>query len=106
MDKIKAQMLLMKCKGDEIWSIETCRNEAVPEIWITELRDTFESGYDSDRQTIYVDEKMTNQYHGVSDLKLAYKLAEYLGVDWKTATQFAIGKRAEVKSLQGAFEEG
>ena len=49
---------------------------------------------------------MTNQYHGVLDLHLAYKFAELLGIDSKTVTQQALGRRAEVKALQEAFEEG
>jgi hypothetical protein len=106
LNEIKAQMLLMKCTGDEIWSVETCQKEGVPQAWIEELQDTFESGYDTDRNTIYVDDKMTNQYHGVLDLHLAYKLAEFLNVDWQGVTQFAIGRRAEVKAIQEAFEEG
>ncbi len=95
----------MKCVGDEIWSVETCRAEGVPEIWIDELRNTFESGFDSDRNAIYVADNLTNQYHGVLDLHLSYKLAEFLGIDWQRATQTALGRRAEVKALQEAFEE-
>lgn len=105
MDAIKAQMLLMKCSGDEIWSVETCRSEGIPEQWIDELRDTFESGFNSDRNSIYVNNQLTNQYHGVLDLHLAYKLAEFLGVDWQAATQFALGRKAEVTAIKEAFEE-
>ena len=105
MNKVKAQILLMKCLGDEIWSIETCQKEGIPEQWITELRNTFESGFDTDRNTIYVDDKLTNQYHGILDLHLAYKLAEFLGVDCQAETQSSLGRRAEVKALQVAFEE-
>ena len=105
LDTIKAQMLLMKCAGDEIWSVETCQSEGIPEQWIEELRDTFESRFDSKRNSIYVDNQLTNQYHGVLDLHLAYKLAEFLGVNWQAATQFALGRQAEVKAIQEAFEE-
>ena len=96
----------MRCTGDEIWSIDTCRNEGIPEIWIEELRDTFESGFDTDRNTIYVEDQVTNQYHGVLDLHLAYKLSEFLGVDWREITQLVLGRKAEVKALQEAVEEG
>lgn len=103
--QIKAQMLLAKCTGDEIWSRETCRAEGVPEAWIEELADCFESGFNTDRNTIYEKNRLTNQYEGVLDLHLAYKLAEFLGVDWKSATAFALGRTAEVQAIKEAFEE-
>ena len=106
MNEIQAQMLLARCTGDEIWSLETCRQEGIPEVWIEELVDTFESGFDTDRNTIYVDEGVTNQYHGVLDLHLAYKLSEFLGVDWRSVTEHALGRRAEVQALKEAVEEG
>ena len=105
MNDIRAQQLLQKCTGDEIWSIETCRAEGVPDLWIEELADTYESGFDDDRNTIYVDGKVTNQYRGILDLQIAYKCAEFLGVDWRMATQFALGRRNEVIALKEAIEE-
>ena len=105
LSEIDAQMMLMKCTGDEIWSLETCRKEGVPEAWIAELRDCFESGFDADRNTIYEQNRLTNQYEGVLDLHLAYKLAEFLGIDWQTATATALGRRAEVQAIKEAFEE-
>ena len=105
MDPTTAQMLLLKCTGDEIWDVETCRQSGVPQIWIEELADQFESGYDTDRNTIYHRGKMVNHFHGVLDLHLAYKLAEYLGIDWKRATAFALGRRAEVKAIQAELDE-
>ena len=74
LDSVSAQMMLLKCQGDEIWNVETCRSAGVPEDWIEELLDRFESGYDSDRNTIYHENKMVNQYEGVSDLKLLISL--------------------------------
>ena len=105
MNEIKAQVLLGKCVGDEIWSLEKCELEGIPKQWLEELQGAFESGFDHDRNTIYVENKMTNQYHGVLDLQIAYKCAEFLGIDWRTATQSALGRRAEVRALKEAFEE-
>ncbi|MDG1874157.1 MAG: hypothetical protein P8J27_09610 [Mariniblastus sp.] len=104
-DSVSAQMLLLKCTGDEIWNEETCRQEGVPDLWIKELKDCFESGYNSDRNTIYHKEKMVNQYEGVLDLHLAYKLAEYLGIDWKQVTATSIGRRDQVKSIIAELDE-
>ncbi|MFK7769804.1 MAG: hypothetical protein AB8B55_21530 [Mariniblastus sp.] len=105
LDFATAQMILLKCSGDEIWDIETCRKERIPENWIEELQDRYESGFDTDRNTIYVNEKMVNQYEGVLDLHLAYKLAEFLGIDWKRATAGAIGRQAEVRAIIAELDE-
>ena len=102
-NEIKAQLLLDKCIGDEIWSFQRCIDEGLPASWIDELQDIFESGFDCDSNTIYVDDQLTNQYQGVADLKIAYKCAEFLGVDWKTATQFAVGRAAPSPCLEGSF---
>lgn len=103
--RLKARILLSQCKGNEIWSPETCREQGVPAAWIDEMSDTFESGFQSDRETIYVGDRVTNQYRGVRDRDLAYRLAEFLGVDTVSATQFALGSIAEVQMLQEAVEE-
>ena len=105
MDEIKAQLLLLKCDGDEIWSVETCQREGVPQIWIEELARSFESGFDTDRNTIYEQGRLVNQYHGVLDLHLAYKLAEFLGLDWQSVTQFKATRRDEVRAIKEAAEE-
>lgn len=102
---VTAQMLLLKCKGDEIWDVDTCRREGVPEAWIEELADSYESGFDSDRNTIYHQGRVVNQFHGVMDLQLAYRLAEYLGIDWQRVTSNALGRRAEVEAIKDELDE-
>lgn len=105
LDPIHAQLLLLQCTGDEIWSEATCREQGIPEDWIADLVDNFESGFDSDRNTIYRHDQMVNQFRGVLDLHLAYKLAAYLGIDWEQAISHAIGRRAEVAALQAELDE-
>ena len=105
MDQISAQMLLLKCQGDEIWDLDTCRSAGVPESWIEELCERFESGFDSDRNTIYHENRMVNQYEGISDLSLAYKLAEYLGIDWERASARAISRRGIVAAIKTELDE-
>lgn len=105
LNSVTAQMLLLKCTGDEIWNEQTCREAGIPESWIDELIDNFESGYNTDRNTIYEDSQMVNQYRGVLDLHLAYRLAEFLGIDWRRSTANAIGRRAEVAALQAELDE-
>ena len=103
--RLKARILLAKCRGNEIWSPDTCRREGVPDNWIDELANTFESGFNSDNETIYVGDRLTNQYHGVRDLDIAYRLAEFLGVDSSQTTQLSLGPMAEVRAFQEAAEE-
>ena len=43
LSRLKARMLLSECRGDEIWSAQLCREQGVPEAWIEELADAFES---------------------------------------------------------------
>ncbi|QDT13511.1 hypothetical protein [Planctomycetes bacterium K23_9] len=106
-----ALALLSECDGDEIWSIEHCRSVRVPEAWIEELADAFESGFQNDSQTIYVPTDshklaQTNQYQGIRDVDLAMKLAESLGVDAQRVTQTAINRRSVVRTIKEAVEEG
>jgi len=105
LNPIKARMLLDKCTGDEIWPVDLCREEGVPEAWIEELADSFESGFQRERHTIYYEERVVNQFYGVQDLHLAYKLAEYLGVDVQAAIATALNRLAEVRALKEAVEE-
>ena len=56
----RALAILTKCVGNEIWSVSHCRDAGVPEVWIEELSDVFESGFKTDSQTIYVGNDVTN----------------------------------------------
>lgn len=102
----RALALLSQCSGDEIWSVETCRRVGVPESWVQALADSFESGFADDSQTIYVQEGVTNQYHGVRDLDLALRLARSMGVDVDRVTATALGRRAMVAAIKEAVMDG
>jgi hypothetical protein len=106
LDRLKAQMLLSECNGRDIWPVELCREKGIPDAWIDELADRFESGFQSPFQTIYVGDRLTNQFYGVHDLHLAYKLGEYLGVPTEQVTAGVFGRVAEVRAIQQAVEEG
>lgn len=105
MDPVKAQMLLLKCHGDEIWPEDVCRAAGVPEAWLEELVEQYESGFDTDRNSIYFEGKLVNQFRGVSDLMLACKLADYLGIDWTRTTTHCISRTQKVTALQEALDE-
>ena len=98
-------MLLLQCTGVEIWNLDTCRNAGIPEPWIDELKDCYESGFDTDANTVYVEDRFVNQYEGVHDLKLACKLADYLGIDWRQATGPLVGREAQVRAIQAELDE-
>ena len=104
-DQVSAQFLLLKCNGDEIWDLETCRKEGVPQPWLDELVDCHESGFDNDLNSIYVDGKLVNQYHGVPDVKLACKLAEFLGIDWQRLASFSPGRTELVSAIKAEIDE-
>ena len=103
--RLKARMLLDECVGDEIWSADLCRQKQIPGDWIDEMADCYESGFRTDRETIYHEARHVNQYHGIRDRDLAFKLAEFLGVETQRATELALGLRAEVAALKEAADE-
>lgn len=77
----RALAILDECTGDHIWSPEHCRMRGVPLEWLRRLCDTYESGFNTDTQTIYTDHGATNQYHGLRDVDLAVQVGRVLGVD-------------------------
>ncbi len=106
LSRARALAILSKCFGNEIWSIETCLSEGVPQDWIEDLADAFESGFQFDRQTIYVGDSATNQYHGVRDIDLAIRLGKVLGINVDRATDTNFRCRAIVQSIKDAVIDG
>lgn len=106
MNELRAIQLLNQLRGDEIWSPETCRAAGIPEAWIEELNDCFESGFLQDSQTIYVGVQVRNQFEGCRDLDLAWKLAEYLGIETSDLRTAPKSPRQLVRELQERWEEG
>ena len=102
----RALALLSECSGDDLWSVQHCQARGVPQQWIDELADAYESGFRSDSQTIYVDDQPTNQYHGIRDVDLALRLAKSMGMDVDRITATAISRRAVVQAIKDAVMEG
>jgi len=102
----RALALLSLCDGDEIWSVEYCRQQGVPEGWITELTDAYESGFDADRDTIYFADKPVNQYEGILAVDLAMKLAKVLGLPMARIEKAACNRSEIVRFIQEMLEEG
>lgn len=98
----RALAILEQCRGDEIWSIDHCRQYGVPESWVEELSDTFESGFRHDGQTIYWKGRVTNQFHGVHDVALAIRVAQSMGLDVDRVTATALGRVATIRAIKEA----
>jgi hypothetical protein len=103
--RIRALKLLSECDGDHIWSVEHCRKQGVPEEWILEMVDGYESGFNHDRETIYYGDKPVVQFEGIRDFDLALRLATFLKVRTEDilATQFS--RRSVVRAIKEKFED-
>ena len=101
----RALALLSECTGNTLWTAEHCRDRNLPPAWIDELCDAFESNPGRDRDTIYVDEKKTNQFHGIRDVDLAAKLGEALGIDVAALQRQTLGRSTLVAAIKEAVME-
>ena len=99
-------MLLTECTGDDIWSIEYCRKRHVPDDWIDELQDAYESGFDSSHQTIYYRNEIVNQFEGIRDVDLACKIGQLLKVNVARIVKQQICRASVVREIREAIEEG
>ncbi len=102
----QALAMLNLCDGEEIWSLDYCRQHRVPDAWISELQDAFESNPSLDRDAIYVAGRRVNQFEGVRAVDIAIKLAGELRVPLGSAA-LQLGDRSEiVRAVREAIEEG
>ena len=106
MNRSQALIWLSECTGDDIWSIEYCRKRQIPQLWIDELRDAYESGFESDNQTIYYGNEVVNQFDGIRDVDLACKIGQYLKLDVARIVERQISRSGVVRSIREAIEEG
>ena len=84
----------------------TCLDSGVPQDWIDDLVDAFESGFHTDSSTIYVGESVTNQYQGVRDVDLAIRLGRQLGIDVDRVIATSLSSHAVVQAIVNAVMEG
>lgn len=106
MNRTHALLLLSECTGDDIWSLAHCRLRKIPDAWIHELSDAFESGQLKDRETIFVGEQRVNQYEGIRDVDLACKIGELLGINVGLIASSSFDRQSLVRGIQEAVEEG
>lgn len=108
----RALALLSECTGETIWPVDHCEQRGVPRLWIDELAQPWESGFDNDRNTIYtgdlayIERRPTNQFFGVRDVDLAVHLGKELGVDVAQLAPHALGRSALVTAIKQAVMEG
>lgn len=104
--RIEALRLLELCDGEEIWSIDYCRRQRVPEGWIREMRDAYESGFSQDSQTIFYGGHKVNQFEGVLAVDIALRVATVLGIDTTRILDRSLGRDAVVRAIKETVEEG
>ncbi|QDT04465.1 hypothetical protein K227x_28560 [Rubripirellula lacrimiformis] len=108
----RALALLSECTGETLWPVAYCLDRGVPQVWIDQLADSFESGFDHDRNTIYRSEsdfqqgQATNQFHGIRDVDLAVMIGRHLGVDVDRLQQTALGRSALVDRIRESIMDG
>ena len=106
LSRLKTRLLLEECTGVDIWPVDLCREKGIPESWIEELADCFESGVNSDRETIYYGDRLVGQFHGIHDLQLAFKLGEALGIDPQQASSRSLTREGKVQAIKEAADDG
>lgn len=105
-----ALALLDECTGDDLWSVEHCVQRRVPQAWIDELADAYETSYRISSQAIYVADaeqgrRIVNQFYGVRDVDLAKRIARELGVDISSIAALAGSRRRVVEMIKEALME-
>ena len=106
LNRNQALMWLSECTGDDIWSIEYCRKCQIPQAWVDELRDAYESGFESDCQTIYYRHEAVNQFEGIRDVDLACKIGQFLKLNVARIVERHISRAAIVREIREAIEDG
>lgn len=97
--------LLSQCTGDEIWSLEYCRQFRVPEAWISECMDAYESGFDRNSNTIYYLDRIVNQFEGVRDVDIACMIAKQLGMNPQRLIETSFSRTDLVNKIRDTIEE-
>lgn len=97
---------LDECTGDDVWSLEHCRERGIPNSWIAELREIYESGFKEDNETLYYGGRRINQFEGILDATLADKIGQQFGINTKRLEEQAYSRSDFVRRVKEAIEEG
>lgn len=106
-----ALSLLDECTGDDLWSVEHCQSRGVPQSWVDDLADAYETSYRISSQTIYVSDeqagrRIVNQYYGVRDIDLAKRIGFELGLDIEQIEAVALSRQSTVLMIKEAVMDG
>jgi hypothetical protein len=104
--RIHLLQLLSLCDGEEIWSIAYCRAQGVPDRWVKDLRDAYESGFLDRSQTIVYQGRPINHFEGVLAVDLAVRIAGALGVEVRSILERYRDRSTIVRAIQEQVEEG
>lgn len=101
-----ALSILAECTGETIWTVDYAAARGVPPDWIDALSDAFESGFDDDRDTIYVGPRAVGQFHGIRDIDLCRRIAQLMHVDLDRIEAQSMSRRDLYRRIVEAIEEG
>ncbi len=105
-DPFRLYKWLAECRGDEVWSVEHCRERGVPESVINALCDNYESGLAEQNERLYTDDGSVNQFQGVRDVDLAMWIGRQLGIDVDRIATMHFSSTSIVQAIREAVEEG
>lgn len=97
---------LAECTGDDVWSIDYCRQVGIPDAWILDLSEIYESGFKSPGEMLYRQGNRIHQYRGIRDSDLAKRIAQQLGLTVDTIERAALSHSDLVRRIKEAVEEG
>lgn len=97
---------LAECTGDDVWSIDYCKKSGIPESWIRDLSEIYESGFKTSNEVLYHEGKRIHQYKGIRDSDLAMRIALQLGYPVDAIERAALSHSDLVRRIKEAVEEG
>ncbi len=106
MNRSQLLLWLSECTGDEIWSIDYCRKSKIPAQWIEEMRDAYESGFNTTEEMIFYRNELVNHFEGIRDVDLACKIAQSLRINVAEIVQSQFSRTGVVRAIREAIEEG
>ncbi len=97
---------LAECTGDDVWSIEYCKKSGIPDSWIRDLSEIYESGFKTSKEILYHKGNRIHQYQGIRDCDLARRIAQQLGYSVEAIERTALSQSDLVRRIKETIEEG
>ncbi|MCU0716062.1 MAG: hypothetical protein MUD03_08035 [Pirellula sp.] len=106
MDRSNLLNWLAECTGDDVWSIDYCKRSGIPDSWIRDLSEIYESGFKTSKEVLYHEGKRIHQYRGIRDSDLARRISQQLGYPVEAIERSALSPSDLVRRIKEAVEEG